>query len=370
MSQQLNNNATGTQAPAQIKSDPGFTFSENNMKKARAEGKFIRVGGKDVTKRAITGAKRSWADAKPEENQTIFIANVVFGGGEVYPAYLTGTPASIDRSLRAAGWRPDQIQTAFNNAITKDNYQTTMKDVYDAEVNEYERIRKQEGTGYSLGAIQWFAKNIKSAEIVAIKGGERKPVSAGGKGSTKESLLNKFERMMREKSPHFIDVSNFNPDKGTGYNTLKTKPKGKVGSGRIPLITNNLQNYKAALVYMYGIDALKKYAADINVIQTELANPAADEYLSRLGAGSPGQQQERQFIAPQGPVQGQGFGQSFGQGLGQTSQNIPGANLAAEPNFQRVNSPGINQFGQNTQRPLGTINGGNATLPSSGGLGF
>jgi hypothetical protein len=50
-----------------------------------------------------------------------------------------GTPDNIYLEMSRNGFSEEQITEIINNSITKDNYQTTKKDEYNRELEQYER---------------------------------------------------------------------------------------------------------------------------------------------------------------------------------------------------------------------------------------
>src|SRR5437660_10431916 len=88
----------------------GYKWTQEAAQRAAANHVFIRVGGQTSTKRALSGALRSWAKGDPSENQAIF--NTVFR--------ITGTPGNVSQALRYANFGEDQIREALNQSITRD----------------------------------------------------------------------------------------------------------------------------------------------------------------------------------------------------------------------------------------------------------
>jgi len=274
----------------------GYRWSAEAAKKAGDKSAFIRVGGTQVTKRFLSGARRSWTSTKPEEQQTIF-----------HTTYrITGTPENVRAALTYAGVSPDQIQQVLDTAITRDNFNTTMAAEVQRELAAHEALKRAKPVteGYDWPQILWFAQHIKEA-VISTKAGEQKGglVSPGRAGGG-ESLAEKIRKLQSGK---VLDVSEMDINTGKGVRTKpapKTAKTGKFGTGRIPIISNNIDKYIRALQLAYGPDAEQTYAQDIQAVRDTL-----------LRAGAPAMVSPPPLIRAPSPV------------------TAPGATLAPPPQF-------------------------------------
>lgn len=252
----------------------GYRWSAEAAKKAGDKGAFLRVGGTSVSRRFLSGAKRSWTSAKPEENQTVFHTGF----------RITGTPEAIRTALTYAGIPADQIQAVLASAITRDNFNTTMAAEVAKELAAHNAAKqaKPVAEGYEWAQILWFGQNIKSA-VISTKAGETKgAVASPGRAGAGESLSDKVKKLAQGK---VLDVSNMDINTGKGVRTVnapKTDRSGKFGTGRIPIISNDINKYVRALQLAYGADAEATYAGDIGVVRQALANVGA------VAAAAPG----------------------------------------------------------------------------------
>lgn len=281
-----------------------YRWTPEAAQKAATKGVFVRVGGTQVTPRYLSGAKRSWKSADPEENRTIF--NLTYR--------ITGTPESIRAALGYAGYTPEQIEAAIADSITSENWET---DRYQDVVNEITasneiKEKKPQAEGYELDQILWFAGNLKNA-VVANKGGSEQKgqlTTARGTGNV-ESMADKIAKL---KEGNTLDVSGMDYATGKGVRSIpapKTDKAGKFGTLALPFISNNIDNYIRAIELAYGPEGLTRYADEIEVVRRALqATP------TNVG-GKRGQQQPQVIKAPSPAV-------------------VPGANLAPVPNFQRT----------------------------------
>lgn len=314
----------------------GFRWSQGAAQKALEKGLFLRVGGPQVTRRFLSGAKRSWASTKPEENQTIF-----------HTEYrITGTPEAVRTALQYAGVDAATINAVLATAISSANYTTTAADLYNQEIAQHNATRgnKPQTEGYEFEQILWFGKNIKSAVIQTKTGEQKGAVTAHGRaGGAGESLADKVRKLAPGK---VLDVSNMDLNTGKGVRTVtapKTAKSGKYGSGRVPIISNDAERYVRAIRLAYGADGETAYAADIALVRGALGGDAG-----RLPAFT---------VAPPARMPSPGRAPS--------PPRVPGATLAPAPVFTaagtavpRIASPRVGALG----------GGGLPAIPALGNL--
>lgn len=260
--------AAPTQFPTLYVVPSSYKWTREAAMKAAEKGQFIRVSATSLGKRFLSGAKRSWASNDPNLNQTVFSTQY----------RISGTPDNIRTALKYAGVSDEEINNVLANAITRDNYQTTMKNAYDQEISGYQNIKgnKPMTQGYELSQIIWFAQNLKKAQVVTKTGEQRGAVgSKGSRGG--QSIAEKIRNLGPDR---VIDVSNMDTNTGKSYTTIarpKSNKGGKIGTDRIPIVSNNINNYIRALQLAYGPGAEQQYAADIDLVRRTIeagrANP-------------------------------------------------------------------------------------------------
>lgn len=314
----------------------GFRWSAEAADKARAKGAFLRVGGPQVTRRYLSGVKRSWTSTKPEENQTIF-----------HTGYrITGTPEAVRTALQYAGVPAQEIDNVIATAITRDNVGTTKQAEYLAELQAHAQAKqaKPVAEGYEWPQILWFGQNIKSAVIATKTGDQKGPVASPGRGGAGDSLGDKIRKLGQGK---VLDVSNMDINTGKGVRSVpapKTAKSGKFGTARVPIISNDLNKYIRAIQLAYGAEGEQQYAADIGVVRQALAN-----------IGGP--------VAPMGTVQVPRPASPLRQ---EATLAQPGATLAQAPQFTAATV--VPQVRTPT-RAVGTLGGtGFPAIPALGAL--
>lgn len=330
----------------------GFKWSTSAAEKVLKTGQFLYVGGENVTKRALSGYQRAWFGNKPEEHGIVY--NVEYR--------IAGTPENIEGALQYAGFSQQQINQALANAITRDNFQTTMKNVFDQEILSHRAIKETtkiekgaEGKdNYKWEHILWFADNLDHARIEGGKGakGTSAPTAKAGRG---KSLAARVQDVINhnKQNPNdlkVIDASGMDLVTGTNAKQIKA-PKGdkagKFGSGNIPIVSNDLNKYVKALQLAYGVDAATTYAKEINAVK---------QALSRKGLISVS---PRKSPAKRSPVK---------RGVAPV---MPGATLAAVPSFTtvpRLASPGVRLSPRSTV-PM-RVSPRASSLPTLGGQGL
>lgn len=299
----------------------GFRWTQDAAGKAAAKGAFLRVGGAQVTKRFLSGSKRSWTSTKPDEYRTIFSTDL----------RITGTPEAVTTALSLAGLTQEQIQEVLARSITRDNFNTTMAAVYNNEIANYEAIKQQKPVpeGYEWDQLIWFGQNIKSAVIATKTGEQRGTVASPGRAGAGESISEKLNKLAPGK---VLDVSNMDLNTGRGVRTVtapKTERSGKYSSGKIPIISNNIDKYIRALQLAYGADAETVYAADIDMVRHLLAGTITQLYTFPA-----------QPVAARVP----------------SPTRVPGQTLASPPRFQAA--PVVPRVASPPRAGLGTIGGG------------
>lgn len=254
-----------TTAPTAIVIPPQYAWTLAKAAVAESKHKFLRVGGAHVTLRLLTGGKRTWASADPAVNSEIFII----------PLRITGTLDSVVEALRLNMIPEDKIQEYLNVAITKDNFQTTMKEEFNAEIAAYENSSdKVAGPEIVWDNVLWYYSQLKAKNFQSLtKEGAVKGVAAGGHGGSKLSL---FERISKLEEGQIMDVSKMDLATGNGAVKIKTPKKpGKYFHPIVKIASNNLERYIRAIEIAYGTAGLQTYAAAIEHVGRSLSAGAA-----------------------------------------------------------------------------------------------
>jgi hypothetical protein len=258
-----------TQAPPpQINNvPPGFNWKVAAAGKAGEAGKFLYVGGgKEVTKRALSGAKRYWQSDDPNENTIIYNTRY----------RITGTPANVAQALRYQGYPEADIAAALADSITRDNYATTKRDAVAAELASAQAAaakKPAKATPYRLVDYLWFAKNLPKAQIITkATGAATGAAAAGTRRKGRDTIAEKFQKLAAGK---VLDVSAIDYATGDGATVRTATQKsrtGRQGTKNLAIVSNNVQNYQRAIELIFGPQGLQTYAADIQMVARAIAD--------------------------------------------------------------------------------------------------
>lgn len=225
----------------------GVRWTSEDAQKALEKHAFIRVGGKNVTYRYISGALRSWNSDKSEERSTLF--NVKYR--------ITGTPDKITEALEHAGLSAEQISAVLAESVSGDNIQNpAFAQLYQTELDSLTSHRKtsvgvEPQPSYSASQIIDLADRMKNSTIT-------RPTKTGGKTTPTAGTLrgpSLKERISTLGADKVLDVSNM--DRQTGKNVRSVaRPKssrgGKFLSQDVPIVSNNLDTFISAIQLIYG----------------------------------------------------------------------------------------------------------------------
>lgn len=192
------------------KSQKGMSWSTAAAEKAKANNKYIKVGGNGGYL-AISGA------AKMFEKDPNFVY--------IPQMRLAGNINDVRTVINKYGAGPDAANAALGQAITSQNYQTSMSSVYKSELAAYERTRATLGarttksvrqSRYSLKDLDWMVKDLQAVQFVpkqsTNKTGAKSP-QVGKATRTRGTKKTMLERMTDAQSRgKVLDVSNL--DKG------------------------------------------------------------------------------------------------------------------------------------------------------------
>ena len=225
----------------------GVRWSQEDAQKAAEKHAFIRVGGKNVTYRYISGAVRSWNSDKPDEQSTLFNRQY----------RITGTPEKITEALTHAGLTSAQISRVLTESISADNVQTpAFTRAYQEELDALTSHRKTTSstdtqTTFTIAQLISLGERVKDSTIV-------RPTKVGGKSTPTAGTLrgpSLKERLETLGTDKVLDVSNM--DRQTGKNVRSVaRPKssrgGKFLSQTVPIVSNDLDRFISAVQLVYG----------------------------------------------------------------------------------------------------------------------
>lgn len=244
----------------------GLKWSSEAATKAGNKNSYLRVGGEKVTSRFLSGATRSWGSDDPAENRTIF--NTTFR--------ITGTPENVAAALRPHNYDESEIRGVLADSITKDNYQTTKKAEYEAELAEHVAAKqnKPQAECYEWDHILWFAEHLKDAKSVSKKAAPKAPDANGNVAPKAKNVGGKSlgARVDALKAGDLLDVSEMTADfkKICARPKPKTNKSNKAYSDPVPFMSNDLSKYKAIIEHHYGPEGLATYATNIEEVRNKL----------------------------------------------------------------------------------------------------
>lgn len=259
---------------------PMFNWKPEAAEKARQKGAFLRVGGKQVTRRYLSGAKRAWASSDPQERDSIY--NTQYR--------ITGTPDNVRQALLYAQYSPEVVEGVIADSINRNNYQTTKRDEYEREIASRDGLKKsqkvQTDSGYNWAQLTWFAQNIKSA-VTQTKTGETR-AGVASPGRRKDTDL--ASRVTKLGPNEVLDVSAMDVNTGTGARKIdrpRTSKAAKYGTIEIPIVSNNIESYAAALRMIYGAENYEQYKGAIEATRNAIAQHATKPAPNTLPMNPP-----------------------------------------------------------------------------------
>lgn len=327
---------------AQLTTVPaGLKWSTKSAQTAAEKGKYIRVdsGKKTTGERTISNAETYWQSTDPLENNDIFLRfEITDAAGNNVPVSITGRQDDVRQALEYAKFDANTVNQLLQRAITKNNYQSSMKAQYDQDVSRAKALKeraKTATTAYTFDNILWFGANLKNATYGTDAGASKGSAvtSPSRRGGGRESLGDRIQKLDAES---VIDVSNYDVANGTGARKVK-KPgptSSKIGIQGIPIVSNNYDKYVAAFKSVYGDAVESQYAPQLAQLRQALSAKSAPAATTAApvptGVPPPG------APAPQPQVP------------------VPGAQLAPPPTVAPVPSQGGANFA--TIPPVPTAN--------------
>lgn len=255
----------------------GLRWSSESAEKHAKVNSFIRVGGEKASTRFLSGAPRSWSNSDPEENETVFIVSL----------RISGTPVHIREALKFAQYSDDEITDFLKDAITKDNYQSSKAEEYDAEIAAYKKMKtdKVPVEHYSIEQLNWFCNPdiIKNVKVESKKSVPKTQDSSAVKTRTAPGTSIK-ERIEKLNDGFILDISGMTSD----YKNIKTKPvpktnkSGKFYSVPLPFLTNDYDKYYEIVNHVYGSEGLIKYIDNLEDIRRQLSTGKSNPSFKSL----------------------------------------------------------------------------------------
>jgi len=255
----------------------GLRWSAESADKHAKSNSFIRVGGDKASTRFLSGAPRSWSNSDPEENGTVFIVSL----------RISGTPAHIREALKHAQYSDEEITDFLNDAITKDNFQSTKAEEYNTEIEEYKKMKSEKVPieHYSAEQLNWFCEPeiLKNVRVESKKSTPKGQGAETVKTRTAPGASIK-ERMDKLKDDHILDISAMTSD----FKNIKTKPipktnkSGKFFSAPLPFLTNDYDKYYEVVNHVYGTEGLLKYADNLEDIKKQLSTGRSNTSFKSL----------------------------------------------------------------------------------------
>ena len=149
----------------------GMALEQKKIEAAQEGHYYIKVGPKGGSHWVLSGAPSRW---KKSENR-----------GDIYvPDFrVAGRVEDLTEALRNTGTDESDIQDALSRAYTADNFDTTMKAEFDAEVDLYRDAKKKKGKvapEFTLDDLEYIVAHVSSAKRVS-RSDARSPCSPTGK---------------------------------------------------------------------------------------------------------------------------------------------------------------------------------------------
>jgi hypothetical protein len=271
--------------PTNVQQPKGMQYTDEQRDKSLKAHRYNRVGEK-ASNLSLSGAPNRWKKAEWSGTvPDIYVPSV----------RLAGNPTLIRQVLLNAGVDPTTIARHIAGAYTKDNYNTTMKAQYDAEVAAYKAWKKQNDAAkkakavaaYSLADLVWIAEGLATAKAVD-KDTKAKTATSPGRGRVRPLVTRLTE--VNTKPGMVLDVSKMDLVKGTGVKTTKAPKAGstKIMVGDLRIVSDNPHTYAAALRQLPASDDIdpEQYIASFNqayVGRTQVAQATA---AALVGAGT------------------------------------------------------------------------------------
>ncbi len=220
----------------------GMRWSQEASDKAKAQHQYIKIGAKSGHL-LLTGAPGRW-----KKNET---------AGDVYLPGLrvAGNPAVIrNLFINTLRYPAAAIDQHLAVPYTRDNYETSMKANYDAEVAAYVAYRDnkkllkaaQGGPAVNLSQLQYFVDKLSDASPVARTVTGSPKASSPRTGRVKAIADRLADAVSKGK---VLDVSKMDIVKGTGIKMI-APPGGnskKVGVAGLAIVSSDAGRYRHAV---------------------------------------------------------------------------------------------------------------------------
>lgn len=220
-------------------------WTDEKFKNAQRHHQYIKIGP-TAGFLLLSGAPGKWKK----------------GSDDIYVPSLrvVGSRADVRQLLASRGVSPSQTGDYLASAYTRDNYNTTHRAEFDAEVAQYKAYKKvrdaererRAASGLTLAQLRGLAEQIKEARPYTESTGTRSP--RGGKRTGRTRPLADRVNSAREKGK-VLDVSNMGPNmtniKMIAVPGGNSKKKGVEG---LPVVSSDAANYAQVVRALAGTD--------------------------------------------------------------------------------------------------------------------
>jgi len=255
----------------------GMKWSQEAAAKAKANHQYIKIGAKSGNL-LLSGAPGRWK--KPETVGDVYVPSL----------RVAGNPAVIQQVLVGLGFPSTDVDRHLAVRYDANNYNTTMKANFDAEVAQYKAHKAQRdavrkaagGPEVTLADLQYFVDQLQSAQVAARTTTGSPRAASPGRASRVRDLAKRLTDAAAKGK--VLDVSKMDPVKKTGIKMIN--PVGasskKYGVPGLALVSNNPQLYALA-VRELGPE-YEGYIAQYNTLVAQKNTVAVPAPAATLGA--------------------------------------------------------------------------------------
>jgi hypothetical protein len=227
----------------ELKDDIELGWTIENAEKHAKVKSFIRVGGRKISNRFLVGATRSWSNSNPEENMSVFII----------PLRITGTPEYIKKALKLTQppYSEEKINNYLNEAINKDNYQTTKDEEYKNEIDDFMEVV---GSRLKLDDVSYIMEMISNTSFEKLKDNTSKDDTSKDNTSKDDTSKDDNFKDNTSKDDNF-KLKNINTKE-----SKDDKPKDimmsifNMGLEKLESYNNNIEDEVSRYIYKIGLD--------------------------------------------------------------------------------------------------------------------
>jgi hypothetical protein len=230
-------------------------FTDLHFDHAARNHEFFVVGRDKASYIKMSGAVAVWA-GKGKEDKSDFVYSRKYR--------VAGTPADIEQALDKYGYSQEDIDEALAKAISADNYQTTMKGEYKAEMDDLKEFQDSAKTERANMAPNADVMSLMSTHLSGPKGPVISKLYPNGKlvsgvsvvaakrkvESAEDKLVTKLKKA--EAAGKVVDVTGLGKDGkaqfvGVDGTPTSHQPKNHYYIAGIPIQSNDYDNYVLAV---------------------------------------------------------------------------------------------------------------------------